>query len=130
MIGLVSLATVILGTALSLLVADLVLSYLPNLENKQTRWYLLHALTNTVVTILVWPDVVTTFLDPVNSLSGEYSDVPLAITVGLHVFHCASSYKTLTLIDWMHHLISNMLVAGLCFPFEYGAYTNFPCAYY
>ena len=76
------------------------------------------------MTVLVLPDMFTVLRDPVNSMAMPYSDVPLAITVGLHVFHCVSQYASLTVVDWAHHLISNMLVAGLCFPFVYGPLSN------
>ena len=53
-------------------------------------------------------------------MSAPYSDVPLATTIGLHLFHCVSQYKSLTTVDWAHHLVSNMLVSFLCFPYDYG----------
>ena len=93
-------------------------------ENKTARWYLIHAIINTIVTFLVIPDMILLLKDPINGLNNEYSDVPLAMTVGMHLFHCISSYKTLSAIDWIHHLISNMLVCGLCFPFHYGPLVN------
>jgi hypothetical protein len=122
MISLQELSAVILSVATTLAIADKLLQAV--LADKNTRYYILHAIINSIVTVMVLPDMLTVLRDPVNSLNAEYSDVPLAITVGLHVFHCLSSYATLTTIDWAHHLISNMLVGGLCFPFKYGPLSN------
>jgi hypothetical protein len=125
MISVQDALSVIISVAVIVAIADKLLQMSSaSFDDKNARWYLLHALTNTVIAVMVWPDMLTVFRDPVNSMALPYSDVPLAITVGLHVFHCLSQAKTLTFIDWAHHLISNMLVAGLCFPFIYGPLSN------
>ena len=124
MIEIKELLTIIAVSFFACAVLDVVFILVVKGANKTTRWYLIHAIVNTVVTYLVVPDMITLLKDPINGLNKVYSDMPLAITVGMHLFHCVSSYKTLALIDWVHHLISNMLVCGLCFPFEYGPLVN------
>jgi hypothetical protein len=93
------------------------------------RWYLLHALVNTVVTIMVVPDCLALLRSPLDALDAPYTDVPLALTVGLHLFHCLRDAHKLTLVDWAHHLVSNMLVCGLVFPFRYGPVVNWGCLF-
>ena len=134
MIGFVPLVRLISTTVAALLVID---SFLQSslmtaalldsdvFQDKKTRWYLIHSLVNGLVVILVLPDIRTVLSDPVaNGLTESYTDTPLAITVGLHIFHCFTSYKTLSILDWAHHLIGNMLVCALCFPFHYGPLVN------
>lgn len=99
------------------------------INSQEARYYLLHAVVNLVVVVLIMPDVVAFIKDPLAGLEGEYTDGPLAATVGLHLFHCISQAKKLQLVDWVHHLISNMLVCGLCFPFHYGPLMNWACLY-
>lgn len=105
--------------------ADVLLQSL--ISSKDARWYLIHALLNTVVTALLIPDCLEVLRDPLAGLDSPYTDGPLALTVGLHLFHCVSNFRSLTAIDWAHHLVSNMLVSGLCFPFVYGPLVNWAC---
>tara|TARA_B100000780_G_C21010843_1_gene404787 strand:- start:147 stop:836 length:690 start_codon:yes stop_codon:yes gene_type:complete len=91
------------------------------IPDKNTRWYLTHAITNFVVVIFVIPDCIALLRDPAACLEApSNSDIPLAITVALHIFHCVSQIKTLSVVDWMHHLFGNILVCALAFPFHYG----------
>eukprot|EP00944_MAST-04C_sp_MAST-4C-sp1_P008088 g8088.t1 len=122
MIGLRELSRVVVSTFLVCFALDATLKVL--FQSKSARWYLIHAVVNSAITIMVIPDMVLLLKDPINGLSGDYSDVPLAMTVGMHVFHCVSSFKTLSRVDWIHHLVSNMLVCCLCFPFKYGPLVN------
>lgn len=108
------------GSFLACLFVDFALSRLSLVKEEKARWYLIHALVNTVVVILVAPDVVALLQDPLSGLDGKYTDAPLAATVGLHIFHCATQSSRLTSIDWAHHLVSNMLVSALVFPFRWG----------
>lgn len=108
-------------------VGDLLLS--TRIDSQEARYYFLHALVNLVVVILILPDVMRFLADPLAGLEGEYTDGPLAATVGLHMFHCVSQAKKLTAVDWAHHLVSNMLVSFLCFPFRYGPLMNWACFY-
>ena len=99
------------------------------LRDGQARWYLIHALVNAVVVVLVVPDCVTLLTEPLRALEAPYTDAPLAITVGLHLFHCVLQFRTLAVIDWLHHLVSNMLVCGLIFPFRYGPLVSWGCLF-
>lgn len=108
-------------------VGDGLLLRVLGIASQEARYYALHALVNLIVVILVMPDVLRFLADPLAGLEGEYTDGPLAATVGLHIFHCVSQSNKLTAVDWAHHLISNMLVSGLCFPFKYGPLMNWAC---
>ena len=122
-----ALAAWIGGSFVSCVVADVLLR--PVLHDAATRYYLLHAIVNAAVCVLIYDDCVRFLRDPLAGLDGPYSDGALAMTVGLHLFHCASQAKTLTAVDWAHHLVSNMLVSGLCFPFNFGPLQNWACLF-
>ena len=99
------------------------------LHDEGARWYFIHAIVNAIVTWLVIPDCIALLRDPLAALEAPYTDAPLAITVGLHVFHCALQFKTLTAIDWAHHIVSNFLVCFLIFPFRYGPLVSWGCLF-
>ena len=118
MLSLVEVAKVIGATFLAVLILDTLLRGVPGFDAASTRYNLVHALLNTYVVFAVVPDCYFVLANPLEAMSAPYSDVPLATTIGLHLFHCVSQYKTLTAVDWAHHLVSNMLVSFLCFPFD------------
>ena len=115
------------GSFAATAVGDLFLSL--RIASQEARYYALHAFGNAIIVILIAPDVFRFLSNPLAGLEGEYTDAPLAMTVGLHIFHCASQAKKLTAVDWAHHLISNMLVSFLCFPFRYGPIINWACLF-
>ena len=118
MLALAEVAKVILATFVLVLILDTLLRGVPGFDAPATRYNLVHALLNTYVVVAVVPDCYFVLTNPLEAMSAPYSDVPLATTIGLHLFHCVSQYKTLTAVDWAHHLVSNMLVSFLCFPFD------------
>lgn len=120
MLAFVEVCKVVGASFLVVLAADTVLRYAPGFNAASTRYNLLHALLNTYVVVSVVPDCYFVLANPLEAMSAPYSDVPLATTIGLHLFHCVSQYKSLTTVDWAHHLVSNMLVSFLCFPYDYG----------
>mgnify|MGYP001280656203 CR=1 FL=1 len=98
--------------------------------DQNTRWYLTHAVTNAVVVYLVAPDCLALLRNPASCMEApSNSDIPLAITVSLHLFHCLSQIQTLTALDWAHHLAGNMLVCALAFPYHYGPVLSWGCLF-
>ena len=118
MLALVEVCKVIGASFLVVMAVDAMLRLVPGFDAASTRYNLIHALLNTYVVVSVVPDCYFVLTNPLEAMSAPYSDVPLATTIGLHLFHCVSQYKTLTVVDWAHHLVSNMLVSFLCFPFD------------
>jgi hypothetical protein len=92
------------------------------LYNKQTAWYLLHVICNMIIIIMTFDDVIYSFTDMNKAFDKTlFNTSPSGITVGLHVFHIINDYKNLTIIDWLHHLISNWFMA-----FVGVYYNNYP----
>jgi hypothetical protein len=81
-------------------------------NNKNRRWYLVHAIANTFVVYYGINNLVECFKDPFLIMKEKYSKNTflLDFVVALHLYHIINSYKNLRLIDWIHHLVSCILV--------------------
>ena len=78
-----------------------------NME-KTAIWYLLHFICNMMVIYLTLENIQMCFTSPNECYNTDnFDSSALALTVGLHTFHIVRDYKTLTIIDWLHHLISS-----------------------
>ena len=86
--------------------------------NEKSIWYFLHFLCNSIVVIYSLKDINTCFVYPLESFQlDSFDSTALGCTVGLHAYHIVTTWKTLTLIDWLHHIISNlfMTIIGVYF---------------
>ena len=73
-----------------------------------TIWYLLHFICNMMVIYYTFNDLKICFTSQSECYDKTHFDSSaLGITFGLHTFHIVRDYKTLTIIDWLHHLISS-----------------------
>lgn len=108
-------------TLIGFLLFSIIFNYLtkPYLE-KQTNWYLLHVICNVLVMITTFNDVYICFNTPLFAIKQGYfnnnynfNSNGLGIAIGLHIFHIIRDYKTLTVIDWVHHIISNFFLGVL-----------------
>lgn len=88
-------------------------------------WFTVHAIVNAFVVLFTFPDLVATLVDPGNCLITPESKVPVLIALSLHTFHIISCSRGLTLIDWIHHMISCGLVGVLQIYFLTGPIDNY-----
>lgn len=79
-------------------------------NDKKRRWYLVHAIVNTIVTFLVFPDLIHVLKYPLNIAGINHYTLPLSLVLALHVFHIIIDYKQMTIIDWIHHLVLSLFV--------------------
>ena len=79
-------------------------------DDQKRRWYLVHAIANTVIVWTVFPDFLNILLDPFSAITTEFNTLPLAIAISLHLFHIITSRKFMDMVDWLHHLISCLFV--------------------
>ena len=104
---------------ISFLIFSLVFNYYSLLYlTKQTNWYLLHVICNIIVIIATFNDTITCFANPLlvieqGNTNNNFKSDGLGVAVSLHFFHIIRDYKTLTMIDWTHHLISNFFLGIL-----------------
>lgn len=101
-----------------------------NLEEKdnERRWYLIHAIINTYITLITFPDVISVLSDPLNAVGYEYNTLPMCVIIGLHLFHIYISKNSMTYIDWIHHIINAFFVGFVTIIYYKGLlinYTNF-----
>ncbi|KNC73468.1 hypothetical protein SARC_13974, partial [Sphaeroforma arctica JP610] len=74
------------------------------------RYFILHALINAGVVVIVYKDFIDVFLNPIDGDQRvEHSCLPLVWAI--HLYHVLF-FKGLTMVDWMHHLI-NVLIMGV-----------------
>jgi len=103
-------ATYSLGFLIFSLTAHFPLMYNVGFD-KNTIWYFLHVICNTLVIYLTYEDLYICFTDTTESYNTAlFHSSALGCTFGLHLYHIIISYKTLTVVDWLHHLISNALM--------------------
>jgi hypothetical protein len=89
-------------------------------NNKKRRWYLIHAVTNTVIVFYTFNNLINCFRDPLSLIKDndhKNNFEAINLVVSLHLFHIFSSYNNLTLIDWIHHLVSCLIVSSLALLF-------------
>ena len=88
---------------------DLIL-YIFGDKNKKRRWYFLHAVINTIVCIFTFFDFLKVILNPISGFYGSRVSLPLMTTISLHLYHILTCFNSLTIVDWMHHVISCLIV--------------------
>ena len=85
-------------------------------NNKKRRWYLIHALTNTFLVFYTFNNLIECYYDPLSLINKNYNNddiVAINTVLSLHLFHIFSSYKNLTFIDWVHHIVSCIIVCTI-----------------
>ena len=66
---------------------------------------------NSLVIYLTYNDLNICLTDIDESYNTELFDSStLGCTLGLHLYHIIVSFDTLTIVDWLHHLISNVVM--------------------
>jgi hypothetical protein len=87
-----------------------------NKKDKYGRWFMLHFIINTFITLLTFEDVVACLFDP--NKSNEPFDYYIAgsFAVSLHLYHTLNF--TLTQLDIYHHFISCFLCTPLCYLYQ------------
>ena len=68
---------------------------------------------NTITCVLTFSDFLNVLLNPLNAFNGSRISLPLMSTISLHVFHIITCFNNLSIIDWMHHVISCLFVGLL-----------------
>lgn len=77
------------------------------------KYYLNHLINNIYIVYLTLPDVVYTYTNFNNILDYKVNYEPALSTISLHTYHIIWYYKSLRIIDWMHHIL--MVIFALPF---------------
>jgi hypothetical protein len=103
--------------------------------DQNARWFAIHTAANAMITILCLPDVARVFDTPTECstfMCPERFDEttwferkgPSLIGIGLHLYHVLF-FTNLTVVDWVHHLVSAFLCGAIAILFEWGSMLNF-----
>ena len=92
----------------------------------KARYFVLHVLFNSWLTICVWHDAVDALRAPETALLGDrdnqgFADSAIVTTAGIsgfHIYH-ALFFSGISTEDWIHHVVSCIIVpiVGICAPF-------------
>ena len=98
---------------------------LKKFNNANERWYLIHGLTNTIVSCFSYKDMITTFVNPLSTKT-DISLLPTNMILSLHLYHMV--FFKLSFIDWLHHI----LMIGIVVPigiinYNTGSIINYCC---
>lgn len=115
----------ILFTVAILAVADVVLLKPFALKG---RYEFLHAVGNAVVTVLCFPGMMSTLLEPMSSWDGPISISGYCVAIGIHAYHVIA-FQPLSSADWMHHILMIGLVGPIVFHYGSGCVLDFCCFY-
>lgn len=78
----------------------------------KNNYYLLHSLSNIIITYYTINDVLLTYTDFHNSLYQPIDYLPIIITYSLHIYHIINYFQKLMFDDWLHHI----LMCGIALP--------------
>jgi hypothetical protein len=90
-----------------------------------TSFFLEHTVVNAIVVALVWRDLILTLQEPLHSMTRQYSLWPTYIQIAFHVAHIVMEFRTLTMMDWIHHLLSSVFVGIANIYYTYGPLLNY-----
>ncbi len=89
---------------------------------EKARFFALHVIFNAWVTSIVYEDAFDSLANPTNVLSPRYSYSPIVTTAGIAGFHTYHMlfYKNLTTEDFVHHIVSCLVVPAIGILCPYG----------
>jgi hypothetical protein len=85
-------------------------------NEKNSRYFSIHVICNTIVSFLSISDVIRVYSQPVHeSFLDAKTDTRACMIIGaLHLYHIIA-YQPLNSVDWVHHI----LMVVICLPFAY-----------
>ena len=88
----------------------------------KSQYFFLHFMFNMWLCYLVYNETIFCLLNPLRIFEEDYSQVAIKSTIAIssfHVYHIIDKYSILTKEDWIHHIVSSIMVPiiGLCNPF-------------
>ena len=88
----------------------------------KSQYFFLHFLFNIGLCYLVYNETLFCLLNPLKIFEEDYSQVAIKSTIvisSFHVYHIIDKYTILTKEDWIHYIVSSIMIPiiGLCNPF-------------
>jgi hypothetical protein len=83
--------------------------------NCKARWFTLHAITNFIIAVTTFTDVLECIANPLVSSHPMTISIAGNIACTLHIYHCV--FFKLRFEDWVHHFLSCFVFAPTCAKF-------------
>ena len=113
-------------------VVALDLVFLRAVPRAGTRWFMLHASVNAIISIVSWPSLAAALFDPMHMvdsrayppcLLGPGSKIPLHLVNALHVYHVLA--YSLTAEEWSHHVLFVLTLGTTGAWYDWGLLSNY-----
>ena len=88
------------------------------------KYYLLHFINNMIVVYYTYLDTIMIYVDYYTNILLDASEMPIIITVALHIYHIILYYKTLRFDDWLHHILMIFILIPLSIYLNAGILLN------
>ena len=93
-------------------------------KRDNSRWYLMHFITNMYIVYHTFEDMVAIIINPAININLPINN-PMFIVSALHLYHIISFYKKMTFDDWWHHVLNCFLVTLLTYYYKLGIMINY-----
>jgi hypothetical protein len=88
------------------------------------KYYLLHFINNIIVVYYTYKDTILIYVDFNNYILNDGSEMPIIITVALHIYHIILYYNILRFDDWLHHILMIFILLPLSIYLDAGILLN------
>ncbi len=88
------------------------------------KYYLLHFINNMIVVYYTYLDTIFIYVDYYNNILLDASEMPIIITVALHIYHIVLYYNSLRFDDWLHHILMIFILIPLSIYLDAGILLN------
>jgi hypothetical protein len=80
---------------------------------ERAQYFVLHFFFNMWICYVTYQEALLCFWNPFKSFEVEYSEIAILTTTAIasfHTYHILDKYQTLSLEDWIHHLLSSFII--------------------
>tara|TARA_B100000780_G_C21066225_1_gene428741 strand:+ start:580 stop:912 length:333 start_codon:yes stop_codon:yes gene_type:complete len=95
-------------------------------RRSKARFFALHALTNSIVTLLATKDAVSAMVDPLTAMEGACNVTPAYMVLTLFIYHI-TMFKNVPYDEWWHHIIFGVGIGGVGLHYCPGPLQNALC---
>ena len=90
-------------------------------DNSKARWFFLHAIANAGVVWCHWDEVVLVYTNPFECMNVVPDTSGTMIVLAIHVYHVVMFFKSLDILDWIHHILMCFVILPIGYSLRPGA---------
>lgn len=79
----------------------------------KARWFLLHAIANTLVVLFVFNDLLDVLYDPLMCLHSTENYYGIALVISLHIYHLHKYKETIDREELKHHCLTVIIIGTI-----------------